>query len=66
MGWSSISEAADLMGFSHAAISVDLFSKRRKHQVNESFLGKDDVFMSEVREERPDFFVLIGRQQLLQ
>ena len=55
-GGLSISETADLLGFSHTSHYefAENVAKNKKHPVSSSSAGKNMLFMKEVRGEGPD------------
>jgi len=57
----SISETADLLGFSHTTISTE--DSPKKYPLSGSSKGEKALLMPEVRGEWPDWFKLIERQQ---
>ena len=61
----SISETADLLGFSRTTISrvTDNGPKKRKYPVSSTLLGENDFLMPEVKDEWPDWFKMIERQE---
>ena len=61
----SISETADLLGFSRTTISrvTENGPKKRKYPVSGTSLGENALLMPEVRGEWPDWFKMIERQQ---
>ncbi len=63
----SISKTADLLGFSHATISMftENDPKKRKYPVSSSCVDENALLMSEVRGEWADWLEMIERQQKL-
>ena len=61
----SISETADLLGFSRTTISrvTENGPKMRQYPVSGTSLGENALLMPEVRGEWPDWFKMIERQQ---
>ena len=61
----SISETADLLGFSRTTISrvTENGPKKRKFPVSGTSLGENALLKPEVRGEWPDWFKMIERQQ---
>ncbi len=61
----SISETADLLGFSHTTISrvTENGPKKRKYTVSSSCVNENALLMSEVRREWTDWFEMTERQQ---
>ena len=61
----SISETADLLGFSRTTISrvTENGPKKRKYPVSGTLLGENALLVPEVRGEWPDWFKMIERQQ---
>ncbi len=61
----SISETADLLGFSHTTISrfTENGTKKRKYPVSASCVDENALLMSEVRGEWTDWLEMIERQQ---
>ena len=64
-GGLSISETADLLGFSHTTVSRVCREwckkKQKRHPVSSSSAGRNVLLMREVRGEGPDWSKLTGR-----
>ena len=62
-GGLSISETADLLGFSHTTVSrvCREWCEKQKHPVSSSSVGRNALLMREVRGEGPDWSKLTGR-----
>lgn len=64
VGGLSISQTADLLGFSCTTVSsVQREGCEKEHPVSGSSVGENTLIMREVRGERPDRFKLTGKQQ---
>lgn len=65
VGSLSISQTADLLGFSQAAIEPQNGLNNGKYPVSGNSLFENTLLMTEVRGECPDYFKLIGRKRQL-